>query len=869
MKSKLLFGVCLIINLYGYAQNVNIPDVNFKSLLVANSNINTNGDGEIQVTEATSYTGTISVASQNIQDLTGIEAFTEIVALQAFFNPISSIDISQNTKLTQLLIEQTNISGELDLSMLTQLTDFKGHTTNLTAVNMANGNNVNMTRFQVQGTLVTCVQIDPSFTPNNDWMIPTGSSYSESCPEFTCIVDIPDPIFKSFLLGSANVNTNGNNEIECSEASSFTGQLFLTVLNIQDLTGIEAFTSLTSLNCSETGLSSIDVSANISLTYLNISNTDIAAIDLSTNSVLDEFIAVNTSLTSIDVSANTVLTRILVGVNAQLNELNVANGNNMATGDSDFFASDCPNLTCITVDDVAYSNANWTNIDSQTGFSTNCNSACVVNIPDANFKTALLNDTSINTNGNAEIECSEASAYTGAINVQGEGIIDTTGIEAFTAITELRCSNNQLTSLDVSQNTALTLLECALNQITSLDLSQNIALTRLDCSLNQLISLNIANGNNTNISNANFITQNNQNLTCVQVDDVAYSNTNWTNIDAQTGFSTDCSSNTDTTPPVAVCQDITIQLDANGNVSILADDINNGSTDDVALGGISVTPSIFDCDDLGANTVTFTAIDTSGNTDTCTATVTVVDTINPTIVPVADITENVDTGMCSAMVSFPVIIVNDNCSSTSFTTDAPAGQIFPVGTTVVTVTGMDDSGNIATDSFNVTVVDNEAPVLDCVVLETIEVNEGETFTLPDYVSDGDTNATDNCSVTITQDPAAGTELGADTYQLTFTATDASGNIDTCTQNLIIEEVLSVQDVSLENTISIYPNPATDVIQIASEIALTNVEVYNINGQLVLTSNLSEEIDISKLSSGVYFVTLYSETSFITKKLIKK
>lgn len=276
MKSKLLIAVCVAFSLYGYAQNVSIPDATFKSLLVTNTNINTNGDGEIQVAEAVAYTGSISVANQGIQDLTGIEAFTEIVGLQAFANPITSIDISQNTKLTQLLIEQTNISGELDLSMLTQLIDFKGHTTNLTAVNMANGNNGNVTRFQVQGTLVTCVQIDPGFTPNSNWITP-NDAYSESCPEFTCIVDIPDPIFKSFLLGSSNVNTNGNNEIECSEASSFTGQLFLTVLNIQDLTGIEAFTSLTSLNCSETGLSSIDVSANTSLTYLNISNTDIAA----------------------------------------------------------------------------------------------------------------------------------------------------------------------------------------------------------------------------------------------------------------------------------------------------------------------------------------------------------------------------------------------------------------------------------------------------------------------------------------------------------------------------------------------------------------------------------------------------------------
>ena len=42
----------------------------------------------------------------------------------------------------------------------------------------------------------------------------------------------------------------------------------------------------------------------------------------------------------------------------------------------DFYATDNPNLTCIEVDDVNYSTANWNNIDPQTSFSTDCGNDC-------------------------------------------------------------------------------------------------------------------------------------------------------------------------------------------------------------------------------------------------------------------------------------------------------------------------------------------------------------------------------------------------------------------------------------------------------------------------------------------------------------
>jgi len=86
------------------------------------------------------------------------------------------------------------------------------------------------------------------------------------------------------------------------------------------------------------------------------------------------------------------------------------------------------------------------------------------------------------------------------------------------------------------------------------------------------------------------------------------------------------------TPPVAVCQPFTIQLDANGLATLNPSDIDGGSTDDCDSINLSVTPKTFTCDDVGTpQMVTLTVDDGSGNIDICTTTVTVEDTIAPTI----------------------------------------------------------------------------------------------------------------------------------------------------------------------------------------------------------------------------------------------
>lgn len=106
------------------------------------------------------------------------------------------------------------------------------------------------------------------------------------------------------------------------------------------------------------------------------------------------------------------------------------------------------------------------------------------------------------------------------------------------ALYYLHCFNNQITSLDVTQNTSLIWLDCSVNQITSLILTQNTSLKELKCNNNQLSCLNIKNGNNSNISY--FYAHDNPNLTCIEVDNVAWSVTNWNYIDPQSSYGTWC-----------------------------------------------------------------------------------------------------------------------------------------------------------------------------------------------------------------------------------------------------------------------------------------------------------------------------------------
>ena len=116
----------------------------------------------------------------------------------------------------------------------------------------------------------------------------------------------------------------------------------------------------------------------------------------------------------------------------------------------------------------------------------------IINIPDSNFKNALVNDkvadfdgdgypdNDADTNNDGEIQQSEADAVVG-LTIQHANITSMEGIDKFVNLLRFNCAFNQLTNLDVSQNLKLIKLYCSDNQITHLDLSQNKKLRELYC----------------------------------------------------------------------------------------------------------------------------------------------------------------------------------------------------------------------------------------------------------------------------------------------------------------------------------------------------------------------------------------------------
>lgn len=196
---------------------------------------------------------------------------------------------------------------------------------------------------------------------------------------------------------------------------------------------------------------------------------------------------------------------------------------------------------------------------------------------------------------------------------------------------------------------------------------------------------------------------------------------------------------------------------------------------------------------VGVTTVTWTVTDAAGLTNTCTMTVTVNDDNDPTIFCPAAINQNVDPGNCTAAITMPAPSFSDNCPGATITNDfnnsTDASGNYPVGTTVVTWTVTDASGNTATCTVDVTVTDNEMPSLTCPVLIVRDADPGAcsaAITVPSP------SVTENCpGFTLTND-FNGTNNASGTYPVgttivTWTVTDVGGNTDNCMVTITVND----------------------------------------------------------------------------------
>ncbi|MEM9022589.1 MAG: HYR domain-containing protein, partial [Bacteroidota bacterium] len=272
--------------------------------------------------------------------------------------------------------------------------------------------------------------------------------------------------------------------------------------------------------------------------------------------------------------------------------------------------------------------------------------------------------------------------------------------------------------------------------------------------------------------------------------------------------------------------DITVYLDNLGTASITAADVDGGSTDNCAIDSLVVDVSTFSCTDIGPMTVQLTVFDSAGNVDSAMATVTVEDTLVPTITCPSDTTLSNAMGACGATFSY-TINTGDNCAGTvvNQTAGLPSGSTFPVGVTTNRFTVTDAGGNVDSCSFTVTVIDTTNPAITCPSDTAVSNDAGLCSAVVNYTTP---IGTDNCMVdTVKQIAglASGAAFPVGVTMNTFVVLDEAGNSDTCSFTVTVSDtslpvifcpspVVVSNDNGFCSAVVIYATPgATDNCQV--------------------------------------------------------
>jgi len=342
----------------------------------------------------------------------------------------------------------------------------------------------------------------------------------------------------------------------------------------------------------------------------------------------------------------------------------------------------------------------------------------------------------------------------------------------------------------------------------------------------------------------------------------------------------------DVIPPVAKCQNVTANLGSNGTVTVPANAINNGSTDNCSI-TFTLTPNTFNCSQIGIQTVTLKATDSGANMSTCTARVTVRDISGP-IAKCKNPTIYLDV---AGHVTLTAVQVDngstDNCGISTRTIDVTEFNCSNLGSTwPVRLTLKDLNGNVSSCLSYVTVKDAIVPTAIC---EDVTVQLGSNGKVVVYTADLAFNSTDNCSVW-SYSPIAkvyGTANLGDN-NLTITVKDWSGNASTCVSVVTVLPYNANSDYQQGGgdgkivspgtfELLVYPNPssgeATMAFQLPSEQTFS-FRLFDTAGRMIyqrvalgLEGENIQPLDLAGFAPGVYWIDFQSENWKVQKQLV--
>lgn len=182
---------------------------------------------------------------------------------------------------------------------------------------------------------------------------------------------------------------------------------------------------------------------------------------------------------------------------------------------------------------------------------------------------------------------------------------------------------------------------------------------------------------------------------------------------------------------------------------------------------------------IGVTTITYRAVDVAGNATLASFTVTVRDVTPPVFVTFpANLIASTDAGRPTATIAWVEPTATDNSGTVTLerTTGLASGSAFPVGTTIVTFTATDGSGNQTVKAFTVTVADREAPVIFGIPSNIVANNDaGLPTAVVTWVQPTATDNLPGVALRQTEGPASGTAFPIGITRVTYVATDAAGN----------------------------------------------------------------------------------------------
>ena len=233
--------------------------------------------------------------------------------------------------------------------------------------------------------------------------------------------------------------------------------------------------------------------------------------------------------------------------------------------------------------------------------------------------------------------------------------------------------------------------------------------------------------------------------------------------------------------PVLECiDDITLSLDENGEFSVDPNELVIFA--DIACGTVDITasPTEFDCDDIGDNTVTVTATGSNGQETTCELTITITSEDEPELECVSTFSLDLDeNGEATLNTDDLILSVSVICGMVEISLSQTDFDCEDIGVNTISLIGTASANNSTSEcEIVVTVEDNQPPTIECQDVEYF-LEEGSSLNI--NLSDAIVILEDNCQVEI-EEPLevqlGCTDLGENIFDLT--AIDQGGNISTCT-----------------------------------------------------------------------------------------